>query len=98
MVLPVWNFQLLQESDLHVHIAELPSFLAQFGKRLKQFLLIASLRGQLGEYGLNPAAVGPESMNVLRSECLRKPANVPVDSIKHQPALVLRRAQLNAVV
>jgi hypothetical protein len=90
MVLPVWDFKVLQKRDLDVDVSQLASAFPQFRDQLEGFLLISAFRRKCLDYGFNPATVGAKPVHVFRRRALGNPPDVPIHAVKNQPALILR--------
>src|SRR5215467_11482684 len=89
MILPVWNFEILQELNLNVQVAQPSSFFSQFREGLQQFPFVSRIWRKFFKKCLHAAAVGSKPMHLARFWLLAECSHVPPNTIKYQPRMSL---------
>src|SRR5258708_30406875 len=97
MVLSVGDAQILQKDELHVKVPHPPGALSEFRKQLEELLLVPVLWNQFRDQGLDAAAVGAKTGNVLQLRSSGHTSDVPSHAGKHQLCLLSLRGNMRAV-
>src|SRR5215813_204454 len=101
MVLPVGNLQLLKKVNLHVEVTKLPGFLSESRKCLQDLLFVARVGREFADQGLNPAAVGTKTVDLVRLWLFTQLSDMTANAIEHKPRMTLimsRRAVVSRSV